>query len=65
VFEQMAWQLKWFSTMRSRSNFAAVSFHTFVLIQQSTERWMAFCLSQLTLGPPLWLLMLLLLIEVE
>jgi hypothetical protein len=59
----MAWQLKWFSTMRSQSNLAAVSL--FVLIQQSTERWMVFCLSQLMLASPLWLSMLLLLIEVE
>jgi hypothetical protein len=49
--------------MRSRPNLAAVSFNAFVLIQQSTERWMAFCLSQLTLAFPLWLLILLLLIE--
>jgi len=49
--------------MRSRPNLAAVSFDTFVLIQESTERWMAFCLSKLTLAFPLWLLMLLLLIE--
>ncbi len=33
-------------TKRSRPNLAAVSFDTFVLIQQSTERWMAFaCIS--------------------
>ena len=38
-----------------------LSFH----FPESTERWMAFCLSQLTLAFPLWLLMLLLLIEVE
>jgi hypothetical protein len=49
--------------MRSRPNLAAVSFDTFVLIQQSTERWMALCLNQLTLAFPLWLSMLLLLIE--
>jgi hypothetical protein len=30
---------------------------------QSTERWMALCLSQLTLAFPLWISMLLLLIE--
>jgi hypothetical protein len=52
-----------FSTMRSRPNLDAVSFDTFVLIQQSTERWMVFCLSQLTLASPLWRSMLLLLIE--
>ncbi len=49
--------------MRGRPNLAAVYFDAFVLIQQSTERWIALCLSQLTLAFPLWLLMLLLLIE--
>ena len=58
LFEQMTWQLKWFSTMRSQPNLTAVSFYTFVLIQQSTERWMAFCLSWLTLASLLWFSML-------
>jgi hypothetical protein len=49
--------------MWSGPNLAAVSFDMFVLIQQKTERWMTFCLSQLTLAFPLWLSMLLLLIE--
>ena len=49
--------------MMSRPNLAVVSFDTFDLIQPSTESWMAFCLSQLTLASPLWLSVLLLLIE--
>jgi hypothetical protein len=49
--------------MMSRPNLAVVSFNTFDLIQPSTESWMAFCLSQLTLASPLWLSVLLLLIE--
>ena len=38
LFEQIAWQLKWFSTIRSQLNLVAVSYDTFVFIQQSTGR---------------------------
>jgi hypothetical protein len=44
--------------MRSQQNLAVVSFDTFVLIQQSTEKWMAFCLSWLALASSLSLSML-------
>ncbi len=50
LFEQVAWQLKWFSTMRSQPNLAAFYSGTIVWIWQQNNIWQSTEMSCLNSG---------------